>query len=199
MERLTPVSGSLCQECRAPATQYLELGRIANGGKAVLIATFCSDLCEYSYWRRCKRIRTELPREEEEEEATEYELVDTSIIKIQPGINLDCHQFSREEIGRAGWTILHSFAAQYPEEPTEEEMRSMLLFIEHFARNYACLVCRQHFLEMLRKFPPDVRSRAALKLFMCTSHNRVNTSLGKAQYKCECAQKLLTAYQCRET
>ena len=98
-----------------------------------------------------------------------------SIPRLPPG---------REEIGRAGWTILHTFAAYYPDQPSEEEQTSALQFLKAFSHFYPCKVCGEGFSHIMEEFPPRVVSRKEFSLYMCEAHNLVNEQLGKPVVDC---------------
>lgn len=185
-----PINDSLCQICHQPATQFISLGKTKDG--ITVIATFCSDQCNFEYWN-LRRIEADLPAS-----TSEYEIVDSSIIKLQKNVNLDKHEFRREEIGRAGWTILHSFSSAYPDSPNDAQKESMLKFIHGFAENYACLICREHFLQLISKKPPNVNCKKELKYWVCDAHNTVNTNLGKPQFDCNCISEKIDYFECKE-
>jgi hypothetical protein len=44
------------------------------------------------------------------------------------------------ELGRATWTLLHSVAAYYPDQPTERQQQQMRGFVEGFGEFYPCEV-----------------------------------------------------------
>jgi FAD-linked sulfhydryl oxidase len=92
---------------------------------------------------------------------------------------------SRETLGRAGWTVLHSFAAYYPNEPTEDEKRMARSFLEAFAHLYPCKDCAEGLQINMREYPPKVDSRKDFSIWMCEAHNRVNEQMGKSTTKCE--------------
>ena len=93
----------------------------------------------------------------------------------------------REFIGRRAWFVLHSFAAKYPNSPSEADKRAILGLITAFGQLYPCKLCRGHLQQQLRDSalgPPRVESREALSVWMCELHNIVNADLGKAQVPC---------------
>lgn len=53
------------------------------------------------------------------------------------------------EIGRAGWTILHTFAAYYPEIPTMSDKFHALTFVGTFAALFPCSHCSSEFKEII--------------------------------------------------
>lgn len=91
----------------------------------------------------------------------------------------------KEEIGRSGWTLLHSMAAHYPDNPTQEEQSRMRNFLESFAIFYPCSECGHGFHEAQKKIPAKVESRTGLSVWMCDMHNVVNKQLGKNEMKCD--------------
>ncbi|CAN1288989.1 FAD-linked sulfhydryl oxidase ERV1 [Linum perenne] len=76
---------------------------------------------------------------------------------------------SKEELGRATWTFLHTLAAQ----------------MAILSRMYPCKECADHFKEVLRSNPVEVGSQAEFSRWMCRVHNVVNRSLGKPVFVCE--------------
>mmetsp|Transcript_8564 Transcript_8564/g.15545 ORF Transcript_8564/g.15545 Transcript_8564/m.15545 type:complete len:879 (-) Transcript_8564:91-2727(-) len=94
----------------------------------------------------------------------------------------------REFIGRRAWFVLHSFAAKYPDNPTEADKTAMRNFIAAFGQLYPCKLCRTHLRQQLREpglGPPAVESREALSVWICELHNIVNVDLGKPQQECK--------------
>ncbi|GMH65377.1 hypothetical protein TL16_g04186 [Triparma laevis f. inornata] len=93
----------------------------------------------------------------------------------------------REFIGRRAWFVLHSFAAKYPDNPTEADKTAMRNFIAAFGQLYPCKLCRTHLRQQLREpglGPPAVESREAISVWICELHNIVNVDLGKPQQEC---------------
>jgi FAD-linked sulfhydryl oxidase len=43
------------------------------------------------------------------------------------------------------WSLMHTFAAYYPEKPTDEEKNIMRGWLEGFKVMYPCTHCRGHF------------------------------------------------------
>eukprot|EP00388_Colpodella_angusta_P026077 GDKK01004435.1.p1 GENE.GDKK01004435.1~~GDKK01004435.1.p1 ORF type:complete len:173 (+),score=35.16 GDKK01004435.1:1-519(+) len=90
----------------------------------------------------------------------------------------------RNELGRSSWDLLHTMAANYPEEPTEKQKQQMVAFIEALAVFYPCIHCAVDFQESIKISPPRAGSRAELSLWMCEQHNEVNEKLGKPLFNC---------------
>lgn len=93
----------------------------------------------------------------------------------------------REDIGRAGWTILHTFAAYYPEHPTEQDQIMAKQFLLAFARFYPCKECGMHLQSVLEEYPAKLDSRTNFSLYICETHNRVNELLDKPEVRCDIA------------
>ncbi|KAK8816434.1 hypothetical protein WA556_001379, partial [Blastocystis sp. ATCC 50177/Nand II] len=91
---------------------------------------------------------------------------------------------TRELLGRHSWTLLHSIAAYYPDNPSEEDKKYAREFLESFAHLYPCKTCRAHLQKSMQKYPPKVDSRKDFMLYLCTLHNIVNRTLLKPVYPC---------------
>ena len=89
-----------------------------------------------------------------------------------------------DELGRAGWTILHTAAAVYPNHPTKEQQEGFRKFIEGWAWSYACSHCAYHMRQSLIRHPPVVTNKREASTYICTLHNKVNALLGKEEYDC---------------
>ncbi|KAF7848340.1 hypothetical protein BT93_L2081 [Corymbia citriodora subsp. variegata] len=76
---------------------------------------------------------------------------------------------TKEELGRATWTFLHTLAAQ----------------MAILSRMYPCQECADHFKEILRANPVQAASHTEFSQWMCHVHNVVNRSLGKLVFPCE--------------
>ena len=83
------------------------------------------------------------------------------------------------ELGRASWKVLHAMADRYPQFPSREESQAAVQFLKSFAMLYPCEKCRLHFKALLKKYPPDVRSRDQFRAWMGHFHDQVNLTLNK--------------------
>lgn len=92
---------------------------------------------------------------------------------------------TKEELGRATWTFLHTLAAQYPENPTRQQKKDVKELMAIMSRIYPCKECADHFKEVLRANPVQVGSQAEFSQWLCHVHNIVNRSLGKPVFPCE--------------
>mmetsp|Transcript_23037 Transcript_23037/g.63985 ORF Transcript_23037/g.63985 Transcript_23037/m.63985 type:complete len:229 (+) Transcript_23037:244-930(+) len=92
---------------------------------------------------------------------------------------------SREELGRATWTLLHTTAAQFPDRPTRRQQKDARELVRVLSRTYPCAECSKHFQEIIKYDPPETRSGAEFQMWMCRFHNTVNKSIGKPVFNCE--------------
>lgn len=60
------------------------------------------------------------------------------------------HPVTKEELGRATWTLLHTLAAQYPEHPTRRQQHDARALVDALTRIYPCAECAGHFAELVR-------------------------------------------------
>ncbi|KAI9127784.1 hypothetical protein K1719_000777 [Acacia pycnantha] len=92
---------------------------------------------------------------------------------------------TKEELGRATWTFLHTLAAQYPDNPTRQQKKDVNELMGILSRMYPCRECADHFKEVLRANPVQVGFHAEFSQWLCHVHNVVNRSLGKPIFPCE--------------
>ncbi|KAK8613589.1 hypothetical protein V6N13_101347 [Hibiscus sabdariffa] len=92
---------------------------------------------------------------------------------------------TKEELGRATWTFLHTLAAQYPENPTRQQKKDVKELMSILSRMYPCKECADHFKEVLRANPVMAGSHDEFSQWLCHVHNVVNRSLGKLIFPCE--------------
>ncbi|XP_019230307.1 PREDICTED: FAD-linked sulfhydryl oxidase ERV1 isoform X3 [Nicotiana attenuata] len=57
---------------------------------------------------------------------------------------------TKEDLGRATWTFLHTLGAQYPDKPTRQQKRDVKELMAILSRMYPCKECADHFKEVLR-------------------------------------------------
>ena len=89
----------------------------------------------------------------------------------------------RSQIGRANWRYVHTRAANFPENPTEDEQKRELKWIESFVYTYPCRICARDFASICSRIPPVVHSRNAYERWWEVAHNEVNKDLSKPMYK----------------
>jgi len=88
------------------------------------------------------------------------------------------------EIGRSTWTLLHTIAAYYPENPSEKKKEQVGKFIQDLSEVFPCRTCAEDFQEHISTTPINIKSRNDLSLWMCEAHNHVNERLGKPAFDC---------------
>ena len=69
---------------------------------------------------------------------------------------------TKQEIGRNTWALLHSMAASYPNEPTDEDKKQITNFMYGLAHLFPCKICGSHLLKMLNKEGVHANSREDL-------------------------------------
>lgn len=94
------------------------------------------------------------------------------------------NQTIRAEVGRAGWKMIHTILAQYPEEPSDDDRITLSTYLKLLSRVYPCRECAEHFQELLKQYPPQLSSRKAAVMWGCDAHNKVNKRLGKEIFDC---------------
>lgn len=57
------------------------------------------------------------------------------------------------ELGTASWTLLHSMAAWFPDNPTVDDEKNMSTFMSSFAKFYPCTYCAEDFQQNIKKSP----------------------------------------------
>ncbi|GLT58216.1 hypothetical protein SLA2020_311270 [Shorea laevis] len=107
---------------------------------------------------------------------------------------------TKEELGRATWTFLHTLAAQYPENPTRQQKKDVKELMAILSRMYPCKECADHFKEILSANPVQAGSHDEFSQWLCHVHNVVNRSLNKPVFpyervdarwgKLDCEQRL---------
>lgn len=89
-----------------------------------------------------------------------------------------------EALGRGTWTLLHSIAASYPDNPSRSQQSDILSFVKLFSKLYPCWVCAEDFQTYIKRERPRVESRDDLGKWFCGAHNEVNRKLGKPEFDC---------------
>ncbi|KAJ6345743.1 hypothetical protein OIU78_008408 [Salix suchowensis] len=112
---------------------------------------------------------------------------DTSSVQPKDVLNKgkSAAPLTKEELGRATWTFLHTLAAQYPEHPTRQQKKDVKELMAILSRMYPCQECGDHFKEVIKVNPVQAGSHAEFSQWMCHVHNVVNRSLGKLVFPCE--------------
>lgn len=99
---------------------------------------------------------------------------------------------TRESLGRATWTFLHTLAASQPAAPSGEAAARLARFMRDFAHVYPCGPCADSFRDIVAADPPDAAAAAGGAVFarwMCRVHNAVNREIGKEEFDCSRVQE----------
>eukprot|EP00041_Stephanoeca_diplocostata_P010608 m.169082 g.169082 ORF g.169082 m.169082 type:complete len:196 (+) comp18225_c0_seq2:336-923(+) len=107
---------------------------------------------------------------------------DTWFSKV-PSTYKNCPE-NAHTVGRAGWSVLHTMAAYYPNRPDTTTQKDMDEFVRLFARFYPCQICAHHLTAHLETNPVQSQSRHELSSWMCQMHNEVNGRLNKPLFDC---------------
>jgi hypothetical protein len=77
---------------------------------------------------------------------------------------------TRFELGRRGWTFLHTMASNFPVrdgETEQSQLANIAQFLQNWGAIYPCSLCGNHFLEMLKRQPMPLTSRADFEVWLC--------------------------------
>lgn len=82
------------------------------------------------------------------------------------------------------WFVIHTFALNYPDNPTYEDKRVMEEFFNNLKSTIPCHKCRIHYRQNLQNNPiiNYLDNKQSLFKFTVDLHNIVNKSLGKKIY-----------------
>lgn len=105
---------------------------------------------------------------------------------------------TKEELGRATWTLLHTLAAQYPDNPSRAQRKDVNTFLVSLAKVYPCGDCAEHFQTCIRNDPPDTTDKVSLQQWVCRLHNSVNRRIGKPTFNCQLIGSRWAGLDCGE-
>jgi len=82
------------------------------------------------------------------------------------------------------WFIIHTFALNYPNNPSYEDKRVMEEFFNNLKSSIPCHKCKIHYRQRLQQNPiiNYLDTRQSLFKYTVDLHNQVNKSLGKKIY-----------------
>lgn len=132
----------------------------------------CTDFRTFSRMRRQEFNQNQVQSKDNKDE--------TKILEHQ---REDC-PLDKDELGRSTWKLLHTIAATYSDEPSQEDQSNMEQFIRLIPKVYPCEVCANDFSEILTYHPPNISSQKSLAKWMCEVHNMVNRKLEKPLFDC---------------
>mmetsp|Transcript_20032 Transcript_20032/g.40836 ORF Transcript_20032/g.40836 Transcript_20032/m.40836 type:complete len:175 (-) Transcript_20032:54-578(-) len=92
---------------------------------------------------------------------------------------------TKQELGQAGWTLLHTLVANFPDEPSHKQSVRIETFLRGLGDFYPCPVCAAHFRSYMSEHPVASGSRKALSLWLCGAHNDVNKRNGREEFYCD--------------
>ena len=92
---------------------------------------------------------------------------------------------TKQELGQCGWTLIHTMAANFPENPAPRQRARVESFFRALGDLYPCPVCAAHFRGYMAEHPVQASSRADLSLWACGAHNEVNVRNGKEAFYCD--------------
>lgn len=83
--------------------------------------------------------------------------------------------------GPHAWEFLHAVTFDYPNDPSSSQKKAMKKFFHSLAPILPCNNCKNHFSDMLNKYPVDshLTSKEQLTQWLVFVHNKVNIRLGK--------------------
>ena len=85
------------------------------------------------------------------------------------------------------WFVIHTFALNYPNNPTYEDKRVMEEFFNNLKYTIPCDKCRIHYRQRLERNPiiNYLDNKESIFRYTINLHNQVNKSLGKRIYSYE--------------
>ncbi|KAF2895642.1 hypothetical protein ILUMI_10531 [Ignelater luminosus] len=122
----------------------------------------------------------------ENKERLKAERKDESELKCKPEDiprRTDC-PLDKDELGNKTWGLLHTMAANYPDNPTSEDKNDVKQFFNVFSKLYPCEHCAADLREELKGDPPIVKDQEAFSQWLCRLHNKINVKTGKSEFDC---------------
>ena len=95
-----------------------------------------------------------------------------------------------KELERALWKMMHRFAWNYPENPTEDDKTMALDLYENLVPQFLfCPACRLHYRRYVEEHPVDVSSKTALFRWAFDAHDDANRKLNNPRPSFDQVQK----------
>lgn len=120
---------------------------------------------------------------------TKLQASNVGVVKAKPAQTARQEPPDVEQLGRSSWTLLHSIAAKYPENPDDATQKDMSLFVKLFGKFYPCWYCADDFNKYVEKNKPEVTDLESFGKWLCRAHNDVNKKLGKPVFDCNLWKK----------
>jgi hypothetical protein len=76
--------------------------------------------------------------------------------------------------GREAWHFIHYVTLNYPEQPTEQDKKNYLDFLNVLPFVLPCPICGIHFVENMKNIPPRMDSMKEFFEWSVDMHNEVN-------------------------
>ena len=79
--------------------------------------------------------------------------------------------------GPHAWIFLHSITLEYPDKPTDQEMKDMYIFLTALGNVLPCKKCKYNFESHLKKYPINnytLKNKKNLTKWLIDIHNCVN-------------------------
>ncbi|XP_023296799.2 FAD-linked sulfhydryl oxidase ALR [Lucilia cuprina] len=95
----------------------------------------------------------------------------------------DC-PLDKSLLGKSTWGLLHTMAAFYSDNPTDNQKKDVKTFFDVLSRLYPCEYCAKDFRKDLQQNPINVDSQKEFSQWLCQFHNRVNAKIGKPLFDC---------------
>ncbi|MES1914254.1 MAG: hypothetical protein MHM6MM_006349 [Cercozoa sp. M6MM] len=91
---------------------------------------------------------------------------------------------NRDELGRAVWAFLHTSAAYFPREPTEQQATDASTFMRTLSRLYPCGYCGDTTRDEMIRTGVHTQTGEQFEMWLCHLHNEVNDRLGRQLTDC---------------
>ena len=76
--------------------------------------------------------------------------------------------------GHIMWSYLINLALRYPDKFSGQDARQWQLLLGQLGYVLPCQVCKQHYMENLRAFPPSVNSKLEVLTWLSALYNRIS-------------------------
>ncbi|BFG00823.1 FAD-linked sulfhydryl oxidase ALR [Drosophila madeirensis] len=139
----------------------------------------CRTCNDFKSWSKQQRIISNVQSSKDKHTAATEKLTVNAAELPRDDCPLD-----KVSLGISTWGLLHTMAAFYSENPTDNEKRDMKSFFDVLSRLYPCEFCAKDFRTDLAVNPINVNSQKELSSWLCMFHNRVNDKLGKPLFDC---------------
>lgn len=92
---------------------------------------------------------------------------------------------TRATMGHHAWIFLHSIAAAYPDEPTDQDKEGLKELFSSIGKIFPCQECKGHFNNMIAENPLVDTNKKEVIYYFCKLHNLVNVRLQKRVFDCD--------------